>query len=55
MAVMKKYFDLKKEDAASPPPRQNAPYVSTLPAAPGLNDVRSPGRSGSEVTMQLRH
>ncbi|MCY1076571.1 penicillin-binding protein 2 [Archangium lansingense] len=39
MAVMKKYFDLKKEDAANPPPRQNTPYVSTLPDAPSVADV----------------
>jgi penicillin-binding protein 2 len=39
MAVIQKYFDLKKEDAANPPPRQNTPYVSTLPNAPGLDDV----------------
>ncbi|HEX5752102.1 MAG TPA: penicillin-binding protein 2 [Archangium sp.] len=39
MAVMKKYFDLKKQDAANPPPRQNTPYVSTLPDAPSVNDV----------------
>lgn len=39
MAVIRKYFDLKKEDAANPPPRQNTPYVSTLPAAPSLDDV----------------
>ena len=39
MAVIQKYFDLKKEDAANPPPRQNTPYVSTLSAAPSLTDV----------------
>ncbi|WNG49054.1 penicillin-binding protein 2 [Archangium minus] len=39
MAVIRKYFELKKEDAANPPPRQNTPYVSTLPAAPSLDDV----------------
>ncbi|MFE8597026.1 penicillin-binding protein 2 [Archangium violaceum] len=39
MAVIKKYFDLKKEDAANPAPRQNTPYVSTLPDAPSVNDV----------------
>ncbi|QRN94291.1 penicillin-binding protein 2 [Archangium violaceum] len=39
MAVIQKYFDLKKEDAANPPPRQNTPYVSTLPNAPSLDDV----------------
>ncbi|QRK07983.1 penicillin-binding protein 2 [Archangium violaceum] len=39
MAVIRKYFELKKEDAANPPPRQNTPYVSTLPAAPSLDNV----------------
>jgi penicillin-binding protein 2 len=39
MAVIKKYFELKKQDAENPPPRQNTPYVSTLPNAPGLDDV----------------
>jgi penicillin-binding protein 2 len=39
MAVIQKYFDLKKEDAANPPPRQNTPYISTLSAAPSLDEV----------------
>ncbi|XXF75837.1 penicillin-binding protein 2 [Myxococcaceae bacterium GXIMD 01537] len=39
MALFQKYFDLKKEDASSPPPRSNQPYVSTLPAAPTLESV----------------
>ncbi|HLL05590.1 MAG TPA: penicillin-binding protein 2 [Myxococcaceae bacterium] len=39
MAVIQKYFDLKKEDASSPPPRANQPYVLTLPPAPKLEDV----------------
>jgi penicillin-binding protein 2 len=39
MAVIKKYFELKKQDAENPPPRQNTPYVSTLPNAPSLDDV----------------
>jgi penicillin-binding protein 2 len=39
MAVIKKYFELKKQDAESPPPRPNIPYVSTLPNAPSLDDV----------------
>jgi penicillin-binding protein 2 len=43
MAVIKKYFDLKKEDAANPPPRQNTPYVSTLPDAPSVEDVLTRG------------
>jgi penicillin-binding protein 2 len=39
MAVIQKYFDLKKQDATSPPPRANQPYVLTLPPAPKLEDV----------------
>jgi penicillin-binding protein 2 len=39
MAVIQKYFDLKKQDATSPPPRANQPYVMTLPPAPKLEDV----------------
>lgn len=39
MAVIQKYFDLKKLDASSPPPRSNQPYVLTLPPAPKLEDV----------------
>jgi penicillin-binding protein 2 len=39
MAVIQKYFDLKKEDATSPLPRPNQPYVMTLPPAPKLEDV----------------
>lgn len=39
MAVIEKYFTLKKDDASAPPPRANQPYVSTLPAAPTLQDV----------------
>ncbi|MBN1209608.1 MAG: penicillin-binding protein 2 [Myxococcaceae bacterium] len=39
MAVIQKYFELKKEDASSPPPRSNQPYVLTLPPAPKLEDV----------------
>jgi penicillin-binding protein 2 len=39
MAVIKKYFELKQEDANSPPPRSNQPYVLTLPPAPKLEDV----------------
>ena len=30
MAVIRKYFELKAEDAAHPPPRRNTPYVSGL-------------------------
>ena len=33
MAVIQKYFELKKQDAASPPPRVDMPYVSS-PLAP---------------------
>ncbi len=36
MAVIQKYFDLKKEDAANPPPRTNTPY---MPSAPALADA----------------
>jgi len=39
MAVIQKYFDLKKQDETSPPPRSNQPYVLTLPPAPKLEDV----------------
>jgi penicillin-binding protein 2 len=39
MAVIKKYFDLKKEDAANPPPRQNTPYVPALPVAPSVDGI----------------
>lgn len=39
MAVMAKYFELKKQDATSPPQRSNQPYVLTLPPAPKLEDV----------------
>ncbi|MDY7225228.1 penicillin-binding protein 2 [Hyalangium rubrum] len=39
MAVIQKYFDLKKQDASSPPQRSNQPYVLTLPPAPKLEDV----------------
>ncbi|WP_375766363.1 penicillin-binding protein 2 [Archangium gephyra] len=48
MAVMKKYFDLKKEDAANPPPRQNTPYVSTLPDAPSVQDVLTRVTAGGD-------
>ncbi len=36
MAVIQKYFELKKEDAANPPPRTNTPY---MPSAPALADA----------------
>jgi len=39
MAVIQKYFDLKQQDANSPQPRANQPYVLTLPPAPKLEDV----------------
>ncbi len=39
MAVIQKYFELKKLDATSPPPRANQPYILTLPPAPKLEDV----------------
>jgi penicillin-binding protein 2 len=47
MAIIQKYFDLKKEDAANPPPRQNTPYVSTLSTAPSLDDVLTRAASGA--------
>ncbi|PTL77431.1 penicillin-binding protein 2 [Vitiosangium sp. GDMCC 1.1324] len=54
MAVIQKYFELKKEDAANPPQRQNTPYVSTLPNAPSLDDVAltrgAPGSRGDDAT-----
>lgn len=50
MAVFQKYFDLKKEDAAKPPPRQNTPYVSTLPNAPGLDEVLTRVAGGDDAT-----
>ncbi len=50
MAVIQKYFDLKKEDAANPPPRQNTPYVSTLPNAPGLDEVLTRVAGGDDAT-----
>jgi penicillin-binding protein 2 len=39
MAVFSKYFELKAQDANSPPQRSNQPYVLTLPPAPKLEDV----------------
>ena len=39
MAVFSKYFELKQQDANSPPQRSNQPYVLTLPPAPKLEDV----------------
>jgi penicillin-binding protein 2 len=39
MAVIRKYFELRKADAVNPPPRPNTPYVSSLPAAPSLEDA----------------
>ncbi|WP_224245846.1 penicillin-binding protein 2 [Hyalangium gracile] len=39
MAVFARYFELKRQDANSPPPRANQPYVLTLPPAPKLEDV----------------
>jgi penicillin-binding protein 2 len=48
MAVIKKYFDLKKEDAANPPPRQNTPYVPSLPVAPSADGI-SLTRGGAPV------
>ncbi|HZH13769.1 MAG TPA: penicillin-binding protein 2 [Archangium sp.] len=48
MAVIRKYFELKKEDAANPPPRQNTPYVSTLPDAPSVEDVLTRSVAGGD-------
>ncbi|RKG69201.1 penicillin-binding protein 2 [Corallococcus sp. CA054B] len=39
MAVIKKYFDLKAQDATSPPPRANQPYTPSLPPAPSLDEA----------------
>lgn len=39
MAIFKKYFELKRLDADAPPPQDNQPYVSTLPAPPTLESV----------------
>jgi penicillin-binding protein 2 len=39
MAVIRKYFELKKEDAANPPPRQNTPYVPALQVAPSVDGI----------------
>jgi penicillin-binding protein 2 len=39
MAVLARYFELKHQDATSPPQRSNQPYVLTLPPAPKLEDV----------------
>jgi penicillin-binding protein 2 len=53
MAIIQKYFELKKEDAANPPPRQNTPYVSTLSTAPSLDDVLTrtvSGAGGNDAT-----
>ncbi len=51
MAVIQKYFDLKKEDAVNPPPRTNTPYMPNTPAlaeAPG-QDEGSLTRSSAPV------
>ena len=39
LAVMKKYFELKAQDATSPPPRANQPYTPSLPPAPSLDEA----------------
>ncbi|ATB37564.1 hypothetical protein CYFUS_002986 [Cystobacter fuscus] len=49
MAVITRYFELKKEDAANPPPRQSTPYVPGMPTAPA-QDGASLTRSASPVT-----
>ncbi len=38
-AVFQKYFELKKEDEARPPSRQETPYVPPEDAVPASNDV----------------
>ena len=45
MAVIQKYFDLKKEDAVNPPPRTNTPY---MPSTPVLADA--PDQRGGSLT-----
>jgi penicillin-binding protein 2 len=42
MALFKKYFELKQQDAVDgPPKRTNIPYEPNLPPAPRLEDVRT--------------
>ncbi len=55
MAVIQKYFDLKREDATSPPPRANQPYVNTLPAAPTLQDVTVTRTLGTSTNHAAAH
>ncbi|HYH99191.1 penicillin-binding protein 2 [Hyalangium sp.] len=40
MALIQKYFDLKKEDETSPAPRLNQPYTPPAPLAPGAAETR---------------
>lgn len=39
MAVIQKYFDLKKQDATAPPPRPNQPYTPSLSRAPSFDEA----------------
>ncbi|MFP2907269.1 penicillin-binding protein 2 [Pyxidicoccus sp. 3LFB2] len=39
MAVIQKYFDLKKQDATAPPPRPNQPYTPSLSRAPSADEA----------------
>jgi penicillin-binding protein 2 len=39
MAVIQKYFDLKKQDATAPPPRPNQPYTPSLSRAPSSDEA----------------
>jgi len=39
MAVIQKYFDLKKQDATAPPPRPNQPYTPSLSRAPSPDEA----------------
>jgi penicillin-binding protein 2 len=55
MAVIKKYFDLKKEDAANPPPRQNTPYVPMPQVATSVDGISltrgsAPVAGGNDAT-----
>ena len=39
MAVIQKYFDLKKQDATAPPPRPNQPYTPSVVRAPSADEA----------------
>jgi penicillin-binding protein 2 len=55
MAIIQKYFELKKEDANSPPPRANQPYVLTLPPAPKLEDILTRGVPQVKLPNAAQH